>query len=237
MRNNIYSIPLYSKEDDMAMLEKIQRVGVFVREQGVVEVGDVMKEFAVTRSTAFRYLRDDRFLTSINQKGKYHIEAADLKFNRHGLFNRNGMIFSIHGNLLRTVVALISNSAAGMRASEVSRLVGTSVYTQCQALFRDNLLCRRKEGRGYRYFSAEAEKRKQQLSASKRKTSLDVDSALQNESVESLHEVIKILVAYVSNPALKPKSIALSLTRRGTSVATETVRAVFDRYGLSKKNS
>jgi len=221
----------------MSKQEKMREVRVFIHDQGVCAVGDIMKRFDVTRSTAFRYLRDDRFLTSINHKGRYHIETTGINFNHDGLFSRDGKIFSRHGNLLQTVAALISTSSEGMRASEVTLLTGTNVYTQCQSLFRDNLISRKKEGRGYCYFSADSASRAKQLSARKSKKPSDIDSVLKNESVASLHDVIKILVLYASNPTFSPKRIALSLTRRGTRVTTERVRFVFERYGLAKKNS
>ncbi len=221
----------------MSKQEKIQEVRKFIRNQGLCTIADVMKEFNVTRSTVFRYLKDDRFLTSINHKGKWHTEITGINFNRYGLFNRDGKIFSTHGNLLQTVVSLISNSSAGMRASEVSRLTGTNVYTQCQALFRNNLISRKKECRGFCYFSADSVSRRQQLSARKSTTTPDINSVLKNESVESLHDAIKILVTYVTNPGYNPKSIALSLSRRGSDITTEKVKAVFEKYDLAKKNS
>ena len=232
-----YIVLIYSKEDYMSKQEKMQNVRKFIRDRGVCTIAEVMTEFNVTRSTAFRYLQDDRFLTSINNRGKFHIEITGINFNRYGLFNRDGKVFSINGNLLQTVVALISNSPEGMRASEVSRLVGTNAYIQCQTICRDKLISRQKEGRGYCYFSADTAVRQKQLSAKKTKTPFDINSALKDESVESLQNIIKILVAYVSNPGFTPKSIALSLTRRGTRITTEKVRAVFEQYGLAKKNS
>lgn len=221
----------------MPKQEKKQNVRKFIRDQGICTVADVMGEFKITRSTAFRYLQDDRFLTSINNRGKSHIEITGITFNRYGLFKRDGKVFSINGNLLQTVVALISNSSEGMRASEVSRLVGTNAYIQCQTLCRDKLISRQKEGRGYCYFSADAATRKQQLIIKKSTTPLDINSVLENESAASLHDIVKILVTYARNPGFSPKSIALSLTRSGTCITTEKVRLIFEQYEIAKKNS
>lgn len=231
-----YIVLFYSKEVDMSKQEKTQKLRMFIREHGACTVENVMNEFKVTRSTAFGYLRDERFLTSVNNKGQYHVERTGINFNRYGLYKNNGMIFSKYGNLLQTVVALILNSPEGMRASEVSGLVGTNAYTQCQALCRDKLISRQKEGRGYCYFSADAAVRKQQLSVKQARAPFDINSALKNESTESLSEIIKILVTYARNPEFNPKSIALSLTRSGTRITTEKVRLIFEQYEIAKKN-
>lgn len=221
----------------MLKQEKTQKLRMFIREHGACTVDNVMNEFKVTRSTAFRYLRDERFLTSVNNKGQYHIEITGINFNQYGLYKKNGMIFSKYGNLLQTVVALISNSPEGMKASEVSRLVGTNAYTQCQALCRDKLISRQKAGRGYCYFSADAAVKKQQLNVKQAITPFEINSALKHESTESLYEIIKILVTYARNPGFSPKSIALSLTRSGTRITTEKVRLIFEQYEIAKKNS
>lgn len=220
----------------MSKQEKAQKLRMFIRAHGACKVEDIMNEFNVTRSTAFGYLRDERFLTSVNNKGQYHIEITGINFNRYGLYKKNGMIFSKYGNLLQTVAGLISNSPEGMRASEVSRLVGTNAYTQCQTLCRDKLISRQKEGRGYRYFSADVAVRKQQLNTKKAIVPFNINSELKNESTESLFEIIKILVTYARNPGFSPKSIALSLTRSGTRITTEKVRGIFEQYEIAKKN-
>jgi hypothetical protein len=51
-----------------------------------------------------------------------------------------------------------------------------------------------------------------------------------------LELVIKILVTFIQNPDFSPKSIALSLVRRGENVRTRMVESVVANYSLCKKN-
>ena len=199
-------------------------------------VKDVMGEYHCSRGTAFRYLRVGKFLTSINFRGRYHISPVGVKFNRYGLYKCGGKVFSSHGNLLETITALISNSASGMSVSDISRIVETNVNMQCQELFKKGLVHREKYGKGYFYFSIEAIKRRQQLSIKNTTGKERLNSSVLKETFESLRDVVMILVTFINNPEFSPKSIALSLSRRGMDVTTEKVKAVFETYNLAKKN-
>ena len=209
---------------------------VFFKDKQLRTVGEVMKKFNCSRGTVFRHFREGEFLTSINFRGQYHISATGVKFNRYGLYKRNGKVFSSHGNLLETITWLISNSSSGMSVSEISRIVETDVNMQCQDLFKKGLVHREKYGKGYCYFSIEAIKRRQQLTIKNTTGKESLNSAILKETLESLRNVVMILVTFINNPEFSPKSIALSLSRRGMDMTTEKVKAVFEKYDLAKKN-
>ncbi len=63
-----------------------------------------------------------------------------------------------------------------------------------------------------------------------------LNSTILKETFESLRDIVMILVTFINNPEFTPKSVALSLTRRGMNMTTEKVKAVFEKYDLAKKN-
>lgn len=221
------------------MLKKSQLklVGNFFQDGAMRTVEEMMSQFNCSRVTAFRYLKEGSFLTSVNCRGQYHISSVGVKFNRYGLYRRDGKVFSRHGNLLETIAALVGTSPSGMTVSDISRIVETNVHMQCHNLFKTGIIYREKYGREYCYFSGVVEKRDQQLILKNTTMNTNLDSALQQETFESLREVIRILVTFVKHPGFSPKSIALSLSRRGVAVTTQKVNAVFEKYDLAKKNS
>ena len=221
------------------MLKKSQSelMGEFFRNMAMRTVGEMMNQFNCSRVTAFRYLKEGSFLTSVNCRGQYHMSGVGIKFNRYGLYKRDGKVFSSHGNLLETITVLASSSTSGVTVSEISRIVGTNVNMQCQELFKNGILYRERYGREYCYFSGDTMKRDQQLTLKNTTMNTDLDSTLQKETFDSLREVIRILITFIAHPEFSPKSIALSLTRRGIGITTESVKAVFEKYGLAKKNS
>ena len=216
---------------------KSEAMKEFFKNKQVRTVGEVMREFNCSRGTAFRYFKEGNFLTSINFRGQYHISTVGVKFNRYGLYKCKGKVFSSQGNLLETITGLISNSTSGMSVSEISRIVETDVNMQCQDLFKKGLVHREKYGKGYFYFALEANKCGQQLILRNTSEKKSLNSDVQKETFDSLCDIVRILLTFINNPKFSPKSIALSLSRRGMDITTEKVKTVFAKYDLAKKNS
>jgi len=88
------------------MTERAKMIHERLSNKSLVTVNDLVEEFKISRVAAFRYLKKERTLTSINFKGQYHVRNTGLKFNRYGLVTVNDKVFSRHGNLVETIVHL-----------------------------------------------------------------------------------------------------------------------------------
>lgn len=193
--------------------------------------------FGFSRTTAFRKLKRFGALTSINCDARYYILPSGVAFNRYGLAMIDGKVFFRGGNLLKAIVHLVDVSRIGMTASELGRLAGTNVQLQVLDLFGNGKLWRKKYGREYCYFTADESKRRIQIEARNPSgKELGLPERLEGETPESMRQIVLIILAYLANPRLNPKSIALSLIRRGVDIRTEKVRAVFEKYDIAKKN-
>lgn len=199
-------------------------------------VDEVLKRFGVSRITAFRWLKKNGALTSINGDGQYyHLPLVD-GFNQYGLMTLEGKVFFRGGNLLQALVHLTTVSRSGMTAAELGRLTGTNVQLQLRDLYRKGKVWRKKYGREYCYFAEDASRREVQLEArmpsSRRR---ELPEMLEGESPESMRQLIMVILAYLNNPGLDPKSIALSILRRGMDIRTEVVKGFFEKYDIAKK--
>lgn len=209
-----------------------------VNTEGAVTVAEVMKQLKSSRSTAFRFLKKEGFLTSINFRGKFHVERSSLRFGGNGLSKQGDTVFSMHGNLLQTIERLIDLSPNGMAVTELNELVGTQVYVQCAQLHAGKRVSRKKYSGVYCYFSIDQKRQKGQLKQRAPKREFELNSVVESESnPESMHEVIKVLVTYVKNPSFGAKKIALTLQREGNDVYTKRVAEILDKYDIAKKNS
>jgi hypothetical protein len=203
-----------------------------------VTLKDVQTQLGVSRATAFRVLKKEAFFTSINQKGQYHIKGKLLKFGEGGLAKHEGVIYSQHGNLLQTIIHLIEASTTGITVSEINQLVGTKTHIQCVNLARDKQVLRKKDAGVFRYFSFDQQIRHKQIES----RSSEIAASSEIESIdlpdEDLKETIDVLVTCINNPKLEasPKSIALSLTRRGREIRTARVASILGKYSIVKKS-
>ena len=198
---------------------------------------ELVEQLGFSRSSVTRHLRKNNALTSVNCNGQYYVFPMTVRFNKYGLGKVEGKVFSRHGNLLDTIANIANGNVSGISPGDIERLTGTNVQSQCLMLFKEKKLFRKKYGKTYYYFSMDKKERDKQLLV-KAPTSgqRDINLSLNEETIVSLHEVIKILVTYVRNPGFTPKSIALSLIRRGNNITTKKVIEVFNKYDLVKKN-
>lgn len=199
---------------------------------------ELMRRLGFSRSSVTRHLKKNKALTSVNANGQFHALPGMVSFNRRGLGELDGKTFSKHGNLIRTIECLAVESSSGMTPGEIERLVGTNVQSQCLILFQKGRLHRNRRGKAYRYLSTDEDKRRRQLAAgAPSKRGVNLDDQLESEPREKLLVVIRVLLTFIRNPHFTPKSVALSLIRRGHAVTTKKVREVFETYDLAKKNS
>ena len=125
-----------------------------------------------------------------------------------------------------------------MPASELEKIVKTNAKVQLLNLVKSGELTRQKTGGEYHYFSSSKERAMLQQREYE-KLSENSKKKLSMEKVQSVpfSLVVQILIVFIKNPEFSPKSIALSLSRRGMDMTTEKVKAVFEKYDLAKKNS
>jgi hypothetical protein len=198
-------------------------------------LAELTAKFGFGKSTAFRILKKLNILTSVNSRAQYYIYPFCIKFNRYGLYTAEGKCFSRFGNLLNTITALVNQSSKGITSGRISDLVGTNVQLQLRDLSKAEKVFRKRIGKEYVYFSVDTGKRAKQLKRVKPKSETVV-TELNHEPHEFLVDTIKILTAYIQNPSFSPKSIALSLCRRGEDIRTEKVKLVLEKFNIAKKN-
>ena len=199
-------------------------------------VGELEKHFKISRIVAYREMRRIQALRSINKTG-YYILPGCRRFDRNGFFKVDDKVFFSGGDLSEALVHLISKCRSGMNFRELKKAVCVPVEVQLLNLTQKRRLYREKFRGEYYYFSPDKEIGTRQVERRRAEFRITDDSLiLEQLQTVPLELVIKILLTFIHHPDFTPKSIALSLLRRGEKVGTQVVEAVFAKYGLSKKN-
>ena len=199
-------------------------------------VEELEKRFKISRIVVYREMGRIQALRSINKTG-YYILQGGRRFNRNGFFKVDDKVFFSGSNLSEALVHLVSKSCSGMNLRELRKTVCVPVEVQLLNLTQKGRLYREKFGGEYYYFLPDKDRGMGQVErrrAECRKTNDHL--ILEQLQTVPLELVIKILLTFIHHPDFTPKSIALSLLRRGEKVGTEMVEAVFAKYGLCKKN-
>lgn len=179
--------------------------------------------------TARRRLKQWSAYTSYNQNGRYYVLPDIAKFDAHGLWRHQDILFSQHGNLKQTVVALAKNSPAGLTGSQIGELVSLEPRSFLSH-FRNESQLRREviEGR-FVYFASNETTCIQQKKIRQAPTN-QADTCAPTEA-----EAVVILVERIKHPGLPIDDLARKLRNIGYRFSAEAIRHFLDSHGLLKK--
>jgi len=199
-------------------------------------IEEIKGHFNIKRIVAYKEMKRIKALRSINIPGHFALPGT-VPSTRNGFLKIDGKVFFSGGNLPEALVHLIAQSHSGMRALELKGTVCTNPSVQLLYLSQRGRIYREKFGGSYVYFLADGANRERQRKRRQAKERKPENGPLLDQ-LESLplELVIKVLLTFIQHPDFSPKSVALSLVRRGERIGTRMVEAVFARYDLSKKN-
>src|SRR6056297_591793 len=97
-------------------------IQTFVRKK-ILTIEELVQLLQCAAITVRRRLKQWSAFTSINQNGRYYTLPKIPVFDENGLWRYQAVLFSRHGNLKQTIVAMIRGSPKGLAAAEIAELV------------------------------------------------------------------------------------------------------------------
>jgi hypothetical protein len=138
----------------------------FLREHKVATISELKRVLRTeVDSTVFRKLKDLAYRTSYSHRGGYYTLDEIPRFDDLGLWSFRSIWFSMHGTLLSTAEALVSESEAGYYVNELEGVLHVPAKVPLLKLVRDERLARERILGRYLYLSVDGPTRKEQLAA------------------------------------------------------------------------
>jgi hypothetical protein len=207
--------------DDKKIRERFRR-------QKITTIGQLVQWLKCSVVTVRRRLKAWRSLTSINQNGRFYALPEVAVFDTNGLWRYQGVLFSAHGNLKQTIVALISDSARGLSAAELAQLVDLPSNSSFISRMVHVAGVKREKHQGrFVYFSDRAE-----IYTLQRYARL---SGLKGAVMPTDQEAVMILVELVKSPGIGIEQLATRVAQKGRWVEPEAIRAFLEQHDLVKK--
>ena len=179
--------------------------------------------------TARRRLKQWKAYTSYNQNGRYYVLPDIAKFDTHGLWKHQGILFSQHGNLKQTVIALVKNSPAGLTGSQIGELVSLAPRSFLSHFRNESQLQREIiEGR-FVYFASD------KATCNQQKTFRQTPTNQADRLAPTDAEAVVILVERIKHPGLPIEDLAKKLRKVGYRFSADAIRRFLDSHGLLKK--
>jgi len=174
-----------------------------------------------------RFLNKVGYHRSFTHNGKWYTLHHIPMFNHDGLWFVDEIGFSKAGNLINTLIKLITNSNAGLTAEVLGQKLNTRCHTLLVQLYRRGKLQREKVGHSYVYMAADphiAENQRQALAG-------------QNLTASPVPAEIAVLVfaEFIRNPESSFDQLATILkTNRQVNISPRQIQRVFTQYGVKK---
>jgi biotin operon repressor len=217
----------------MARLDKnaIKAAWQHLEKIKIFSIGELASVLTCSIPNARLKLKLWQAYTSYNQNGKYYTLPQVPQFNQHGLWRYKDIAFSKHGNLKKTIINLVTASAAGLSGRQLGELLGLSPqsflhhFRQCPGIYRE------KHDGVYIYFSDRDEVREKQV---QQRSSLVQQSAI--VTVSDPVAVI-ILVAIIRHHGISAEEISALPEIKKSKIKLANIQGFMEYHGLLKKNS
>jgi len=209
--------------DEKQVLDRFQR-------QKIATIDQLVDWFNCSVMTVRRRLKAWRSFTSINQNGRYYTLPQVPVFDLSGLWRYQQVLFSTHGNLKQTLVALISTSSKGLSAVEIARLVDLAPNSSFLSRMTNVPGVQREKHQGrFVYFSKRSEIYSLQKYA--------LASGRHGGGMPTDQEAVMILVDLLKHPGTGIEELAARVSKQSQWIEPEAVRAFLELHDLVKKTS
>ncbi len=206
-----------------------QALKVF-RAKKTATVDEIAAFLEASLPTARRRLKAWGAYRSYNQNGRLYALPAVVRFDENGLWQYRGTGFSKHGNLGQTLVQLVTHSEGGLCAAELGALLGMAPHAFLSQFRGHPALSRQKHQGRFVYFSAQAQRHRQQVEARGRRREDDA-------RMPGGAEAVAILVAAIKYPGLSARQLCRKVQKEGGASTPRRIENLFAHHGLTLKKT
>ena len=194
----------------------------------VLNISELKELLQCSIPTVRNRLRAWRVYTSFNQNGRYYTLPRIPVFDEYGLWWYKQIGFSKHGNLKQTLIKIVRDSAVGLDASQIGRLLRLAPRSFLSH-FRAVAGLHRESQRGrFIYFSDEPsillkQKSRREQAAKRARAEIPSDAA-----------AVAVFADLVKHPDSTLADCSKRLKRKGVAIAPGAIGNLLDRHGIKK---
>lgn len=213
----------------MKAIEELKYLKNIYGVEKVMTISDLKKRMMVSEITIRRKLKKAGAITSYNKNGRFYTLPHIPKFDSYGLWCHNGIRFSKHGNLNRTIIQLINQSSSGLHAEIIGELIAYPPHSLLHQLSLKSAIQREKLHGKYVYFSIDEQLYKSQLNKY---------TTLQTQYIEddiSCIIAVRLLIEKIKRPKYSISHLVEILHRENIKISELQAKRFFEKHGIEKK--
>lgn len=215
----------------LAKPDALQALRAFFKKNPLATLPDIYAVLGTTsRMSAFRRLRELKYLSSFSHAGRYYTLPTVAHFDPQGLWFCDEVGFSRFGHLKETLIHLVDQSVAGSTHEELEKQLRLRVHNALLELVRVGKITREAFEGVFVYLSQQPDRAQQQLDR-RREGMGDKTHDLLPDGM-----VIEVLVEIIrgNRVEIDQSAILTGLAHRGIRITARQLNRLCIRLGLKK---
>ena len=176
-----------------------------------------------------RFLKQLGYYSSFTHNSKWYTLDWIPHFNKDGLWFYEGIGFSKHGSLTKTMLHFIEHSQQGLSAKQLADKLSSPVYAVLNHLYKRGLIERLKTQPGFVYLSIDQDKKKQQI---RRLQSLVAKPGKPN--VLTAQAAVYVLAEFIKQPEASLAELSRAVAKKQVLATPEMIARLFEEHDLKK---
>ena len=207
--------------------EEEKRILQIFRVKKIMTISQLISLFNCASRTVQRKLHLWQAISSYNKNGKFYVLPEIPNYDEHGIWRYRQCYFSRQGNLKNTLIHFVTNSHAGLSASEIGNLLRLDPRSFLSHFRHHPQLFREKVNGRFIYFSQDEGIRRVQA---QNRHQQDQSGQLPTDA-----EAVLIFVEFIRYPDSNNQELSERLQKNGMAVTAEIVTKLFKYHSLEKK--
>lgn len=183
--------------------------------------------------TLQRKIKKCKLLASYNKNSKFYTLPTLAVFNEFGIWQHQGVYFSMQGNLYQTLVYLVDESTKGYTSCELVQIVQVKTNDALRVLANQKRLQREKHNSYYVYYSINNNKFNQQ----KNNRISDLLPTGSEYLPKNKNIIISVLVEIIHSDTLSVERLLSGLKNRQIEASAQQILGIISHYDLKKKTN
>lgn len=176
-----------------------------------------------------RFLRQVGYSSSFTHNGKWYTLHGIPDFDEDGLWFYEGIGFSRHGNLKKTLLHLVTQSPLGLSAGQLSEKLSSPRYDVLNHMYKAGRIDRLKTPRGFVYLATDPGAKKQQIG--RLQTFVSEQS---KPGVLTAQAAVYVLAEFIKHPQASFAELSRGVAKKQVMATPEMIAQLFEEHDLKK---
>jgi hypothetical protein len=191
-------------------------------------IEDISQSLDYSLISIRRFLKTIGYYSSFTDNSKWYTLLTIPSFNKKGLWFYQKIGFSMHGNLIQTILHFINTSPQGFTAKELTNIVSTPCSPVLNVMYKKKQIDRFKTIKGFVHISIKENIKELQLKR--------INALIPEKKIKRLNPqaAIFVLVEFIKHPISSFVELSKAVEKKQVKAPPEAIAQLFKDHDLKK---